>query len=250
MITLIEAKWPAPDSVRAFVSCRSGGVSSAPYHSLNLALHVGDETLSVVENRAVYKQMIGNDVEIHWLNQVHGVKVAQAEKVNMAAEADALVSRQKNTALAILTADCLPVLFCDIRGTAVAAAHAGWRGLARGILENTFAAMDCKSEQVMAWMGPAISVNRFEVGAEVRSTFLDAISLARHPNTEKCFRALVDKPGYFMADLYGLARERLNGLGIKQIFGGDFCTWDQPDLFYSYRRDGITGRMASIIYRV
>lgn len=247
---IIDVSWSAPANIRAFVSCRSGGQSSAPYDSMNLANHVGDDLQAVMANRRRLQKAITDPVAIHWLNQVHGVDVTEVENENIIREADAMVTSRQGTALAILTADCLPVLFCDIDGNKIAAAHAGWRGLAGGILENTFTAMDAKPEQVLAWLGPAISVGHFEVGAEVRQAFLGSVDSGRQKATEQCFKPVGNRPGQYMADLYALAKERLENLGIGKIYGGKFCTWEQEDMFYSYRRDGITGRMASVIYKI
>jgi len=247
---IIDVDWPAPDNVRAFVSGRSGGLSSSPYDSLNLADHVGDDPQLVMANRTLLQQAMVNPVTMHWLSQVHGVDVVEAENTDKPSEADALVTARQGAALAILTADCLPVLFCDTRGSRIAAAHAGWRGLAAGILENTFAAMQTAPQQTLVWLGPAISVDHFEVGAEVRRAFLEAVGAARYSATAQCFRPSNNKSEHYMADLYALAKERLAHLGISKIYGGDFCTWQQSDTFYSYRRDGITGRMASVICRI
>tara|TARA_B110000444_G_C18771443_1_gene562759 strand:+ start:426 stop:1178 length:753 start_codon:yes stop_codon:yes gene_type:complete len=247
MPVIIDLNWPAPANIRAFVTCRKGGSSAFPYDSLNLADHVGDDVQSVIANRSQLQNTIGGTVTIHWLNQVHGVDVVEAGYNSNIIQADAQMTARQGAALAVLTADCLPVLFCDISGTKIAAAHAGWRGLAGGILDNTLTAMDVEPSQVLAWLGPAISARHFEVGAEVRLAFLDAVDSNRFNATNQCFKAVKNNPEQYMADLYALAKERLKYLGVTKVYGGDFCTWEQSDRFYSYRRDGVTGRMASII---
>lgn len=233
--------WPAPLNVRGMQTTRNGGGSSAPYQSLNLALHVGDVPMMVARNRMLLNLLLPS--EPVWLEQVHGKTVVQAEAANCRVEADASVSRHRGAVCVVMTADCLPILFCDQQGTVVAAAHVGWKGLASGVIEATVAALRVPGEQVLAWLGPAISQAAFEVGADVRELFVSAdaasaAAFAPHPdNAEK-----------YYADLYALARLRLQQLGVTRVYGGDRCTYRERDTFFSYRRDGVTGRMASFIW--
>ena len=231
--------WPAPVAVRACVTTREGGVSVAPYAGLNLGNHVGDAPAHVAQNRARVRAAL--PVEPLWLRQTHGLQVADAVLAQVETEADASVARQPNRVCAVMTADCLPVLFCDQAGTVVGAAHAGWRGLADGILEQTVAAMLVPSGQIMAWLGPGIGPDKFEVGEDVRAIFVADLSAA-----SAAFKA--GKPGKWLADIYQLARLRLTRLGVHQVYGGGLCTYTDAARFYSYRRDGVTGRMASLIW--
>ncbi|WP_328188559.1 peptidoglycan editing factor PgeF [Marinobacter sp. OP 3.4] len=240
-LPLIHPDWPAPSRVRALCTTRSGGASSPPWDSFNLGDHVGDNHGDVLENRRRLAHWAHLETEdFHWLQQVHGIDVARLPGENLLA--DAAVTDQPGVVCTILTADCLPVLFCNREGTRVAAAHAGWRGLADGVLENTVAEFDQPS-QVLAWLGPAIGPERFEVGPEVRERFL-AFSRQLDP----CFALSPDRPGHFLADIVGLARFRLQQAGVEAIHGGDWCTVSEPQRFFSYRRDGQTGRMASCIW--
>ncbi|OQX36943.1 MAG: multi-copper polyphenol oxidoreductase [Oceanospirillales bacterium LUC14_002_19_P2] len=237
----LQPDWPAPASVEAFVTTRSGGVSDGPWRSLNLGLRSGDDTDQVLQNRAVLMQDWSMD-KIQWLKQVHGADVARADQGCEEKEADACWSAVSGRACAVLTADCLPVLFCNRSGTRVAAAHAGWRGLAGGVLENTAAVFDDSPDALMAWLGPAISQPCFEVGPEVREAFL-----AHDPEAESAFVA--GQGDRWFADIYTLARQRLTAMGIYDVYGGDYCTVRQEELFFSYRRDGAkSGRLASVIW--
>ncbi|WP_082219405.1 peptidoglycan editing factor PgeF [Massilia sp. NR 4-1] len=249
--------WPGlPANIGVLCTTRLGGVSVAPYGladgvagGLNLGVHVGDDPASVARNRAVLRAEL--PAEPVWLSQVHGIAVADADAAAQAVpEADASVARQAGTVCAILTADCLPVLFCDVRGTVIGAAHAGWRSLAGGVLQETVKAMRAAGAgEVMAWLGPAIGPDRFEVGAEVREAFLDgAGDEASRREVEAAFRLVPGQPGKFLADIYALARSVLRRVGVEQVSGGQQCTVSDPSLFYSYRRDGITGRQASLIW--
>lgn len=230
--------WPVPARVRALITTRAGGTSVGPYASLNLADHVGDDPAAVRANRARLRALL--PAEPVWLEQVHGTDVLCVE-TGGARRADAAVSRTPGTVCAVLTADCLPVLLADRAGTVVAAAHAGWRGLCAGVLERTVAAMDTDPGQLLAWLGPAIGPEAFQVGDEVRAAFLavDAAAAA-------AFRP--DGPGKWRADLYALARQRLARAGVQARYGGGLCTFSDPGRFFSYRRDGTTGRMASLIW--
>lgn len=231
--------WPAPARVKALVTTRTGGTSSAPYAGLNLGDHVGDDPARVAQNRAMLRT--GLPAEPVWLQQVHGIRVLDADGDIASTEADASVTRRADRVCVVLTADCLPVLFCDVEGNVVAAAHAGWRGLLGGMLEATVAAMHVPGADVMAWLGPAIGAQAFEVGDEVRDAFI-----AEHPAASAAFVA--HRPGKWLADIYALARMRLQGIGVTRLYGGGACTYTESARFYSYRREGVTGRMASLIW--
>lgn len=231
--------WPAPANVRALVTTRHGGVSVSPYASLNLGDHVGDDPLAVAANRARLREMLPS--EPVWLNQVHGAGIVNAAQVSGIPQADGSYSRKPGTVCAVLTADCLPVLLCDRAGTVVAAAHAGWRGLANGVVEAAVQSMAVERGEILAWLGPAIGPEAFEVGGEVRETFM---RLA--PEAELAFRP--HKDGKWLADIFLLARQRLARMGISQVFGGGVCTCRDHERFYSYRREGVTGRMGSLIW--
>jgi YfiH family protein len=240
MIPLIEPDWPAPPNVVALGTTRQGGVSDAPWDSLNLGDHVGDTAEAVVENRRRLQRALPDAARVQWLHQVHGTGVVVAGQV-AAPEADACWSGTPGQACAVLTADCLPVLLTDTDGTVVAAAHAGWRGLCAGVIEATIAALPCAPGALMAWLGPAIGPSAFEVGAEVRAAFLAGAASA-----EACFRPS-PRAGHYFADLGALARQRLAGAGVAAVYGGGCCTFSEPERFFSYRRDGQTGRMATLI---
>ncbi len=233
--------WPAPRTVRALASSRVGGVSVAPYSGLNLAMHVGDDPQAVADNR---RQLAGLlPAEPLWLTQVHGTRVQVAEDYTPGVQADACVAHTPGLVCVVLCADCLPVLFCDEGGTVVAAAHAGWRGLAAGVLEATVAAMDVAPGRLMAWFGPAIAQPAFEVGAEVRGVFV-----GHDAKSAEAFLAQENGSGKWLCDLTALARLRLAAAGVTRLIGGGPCTFSDPRRFYSYRRDGVTGRMATLIW--
>lgn len=238
-LDFILPDWPAPDRVRALQSTRWGGVSLGAYASLNLGDHVGDDPAAVAINRARMAALM--PAEPLWLQQVHGVAVAAAESARSGDPADAAVACVPNRVCAVMTADCLPVLLCDRAGTVVAAAHAGWRGLCAGVLEATVAAMRRPGEELLAWLGPAIGPGAFEVGEEVRSAFV-----AADPAADQAFAAR--DGGKWLADIWMLARQRLAALGVNEVHGGGMCTVNEPERFFSYRRDGITGRMATCIW--
>ncbi|MFO7603317.1 MAG: peptidoglycan editing factor PgeF [Gammaproteobacteria bacterium] len=237
----IRPDWPAPARVQAVSTTREGGVSPPPYAGFNLATHVGDRSEHVADNRRQLRQTLGLASEPCWLQQVHSNRVVVAQPTAAPVEADASVTRQSGPVCVVMTADCLPVLFCDRAGSVVAAAHAGWRGLADGILEQTLAAMQVPATEVMAWLGPAIGPTAYEVGVEVRDTFVSA-----SPAAAPAFVA--SRAGHWWMDLYQLARQRLQAAGLSQFYGGDHCTHTERERFYSYRRDGVTGRMASLIW--
>lgn len=235
--------WPAPPNVHARVTTRAGGVSVGPYASFNLGDHVGDDPTAVAANRTVLRQLV--PAEPIWLNQVHGIRCVDAAAVRDT-EADASFTRAPNTVCAVLTADCLPLLLCNKGGTVVAAAHAGWRGLAAGVIEAAVAAMGVPAESLLTWLGPAIGPDHFEVGGEVRELFM-----AHDAAAAEAFRPRPN--GKWLCDIYALARQRLAGLGVRRSFGGNeagagFCTVRERERFYSYRRDGTTGRFASLIW--
>lgn len=238
----IEPDWPAPARVKALSTTRQGGVSSAPFDSLNLGHHVGDDPAAVTANRAALLDTLPPGTKIQWLEQVHGTDVIQATGADSYPKADASICRQPGIACAIMTADCLPVLLCNRAGTTVAAAHAGWRGLLNGILEATIATMGEPPGELLAWLGPAIGPNAFEVGPEVQAAFT-----AHAAASDSCFLASPNRDGHFLADIYSLARQRLTSAGVSAVYGGAECTLTDAPRFFSYRRDGQTGRMATLI---
>lgn len=238
-IEVVRPDWPAPPNVHAFTSTRNSGFSLGSWDSLNLGTNCGDDPKCVEKNRQSLLRMLPS--EPPWLNQVHGTEVIGWEKAKGGrAEADAIVSSETGQVCAVLTADCLPVTFCNQIGTRIAVAHAGWRGLASGVLENTILAMDCRPSDLMAWLGPAIGSRAFEVGSDVVDAFVNS-------NAENgiAFKPHRDR---WLADLYQLARLKLARAGITKISGGVYCTYEEDDRFYSYRRDGLTGRLATVIW--
>lgn len=243
MTKLIVPEWPMPKGVAACSSTRTGGVSEGAWESLNLGAHCGDDLNHVEENRKrlfAAGQLPSKPV---WLEQVHGTAVLSLTgEPYDSKRADASYSNTPGTVCAVMTADCLPVLFCNRAGTEVAAAHAGWRGLCAGVLEETVSCFADNADNILAWLGPAIGPQAFEVGAEVREAFM-----AHDPQAEYAFRPAGEK---YMADIYQLARQRLTHLGINHIYGGDRCTFTEKDDFFSYRRDKTTGRMASFIWLI
>jgi YfiH family protein len=243
----IEPQWPAPPSVLAMCTTRIGGASAIPYDGFNLALHVGDDPGVVAGNRQLLLRRLPADSRIQWLDQVHSADVVAASDDASCPAADASFSCEPGMACAVLTADCLPVLFTSVQGDCVAAAHAGWRGLQAGVLENTVAAMDVAPNQLLAWLGPAIGRAAFEVGPEVRQAFMDAAGATETHSVDACFIPSASRASHFHADLYRLAGLRLRSLGVSRIFGGNYCTFSEANRFYSYRRDGQCGRMASLI---
>jgi YfiH family protein len=245
---VITPEWPVPSRVKAFITTRRGGVSLAPFNDFNLALHVGDVEQAVNANR-LDLAAFGIPSSIQWLEQIHGVDVLDIAQSTSTQKADALTTRSHNLVCAILTADCLPVFFANTTGTRVAVAHAGWRGLAAGILERTAAFFDAADGEILAYLGPAISRQHFEVGEEVKQAFLQSSSSTHIRSAiEKSFSPSRRGAQHYYADLYQLARIKLHAVGIEKVFGGSYCTYEQAELFYSYRRDGQTGRMGSLIY--
>ena len=235
----IVPEWPAPPNVHAFQTTRLSGGSHAPYASFNLGTHVGDHPLVVSRNRMQLQPLLPS--EPVWLNQVHGIKVADAGHAGCLPEADASFSTHRGAVCVVMTADCLPLILCDDNGSVVAAAHAGWRGLCDGVIEATVQSMQVPPSTLMAWLGPAIGPEKFEVGDDVRSAFL-----AKDAQAASAFKAGAD--GKWMADLYQLARLRLNAMGVKRVYGGNLCTYSDEQQFFSYRRDGVTGRMGTFIW--
>ncbi|TIH09844.1 peptidoglycan editing factor PgeF [Pseudomonas leptonychotis] len=234
----LTPQWPAPARVRTCVTTRSGGVSLAPFDNCNLGEHVSDDPQAVAKNRQRLVSLLG--CKPAWLQQVHGVTVVEANPA-LVPEADASWTSTPGMACTVMTADCLPVLFCDRAGTRVAAAHAGWRGLAGGVLEATLDKLAVPADQVLVWLGPAIGPQAFEVGAEVREAFV-----GQHAHAAAAFQPGAN-PGKFMADIYQLARIRLAARGVEAVCGGDFCTVNDSR-FFSYRRSAQTGRFASLIW--
>ena len=239
--SFIKATWPAPSFVRAYVSTRIGGKSNQPFDSLNLGLHVQDDPSIVLQNRHLFASCIDMPNSAVWLNQVHGTDVVSLPIDNIPKSSDAAFSETKDQVCAVLTADCLPVFFCNKSGTQVAVAHAGWRGLCAGVLEATLERFEEK-DTVMVWFGPAIGPTAFEVGGEVREAFMSVL-----PEAEAAFKATQGKDKW-LGDLYLLARQRLIAAGVTEFYGGDYCTFSDEATFFSYRRDVKTGRMASVIW--
>ncbi len=233
--------WPAPRGVRAFVTTRAGGVSRGDYASMNLGLSSGDEPANVERNRAIVRAELPSDPV--YLVQIHGTEVADLDRVAAGERprADAAVTAERGRAATVLIADCMPLLLCDRAGRRVAAAHAGWRGMAAGVIENAVASLHANPDDVIAWMGPAIGPDAFEIGPEVREAFL-----ATDAEAHGAFRA--HTPGKYLADLYTLARRRLAAIGVTSVHGGGFCTFHEPRRFFSYRRVNASGRMGAFIW--
>jgi hypothetical protein len=241
-LEFIIPNWPAPANVHALQTNRSEGYSHAPYDSFNLGDHVKDNPIHVAQNRQLLSKYLPS--EPVWLHQVHGTHIVDAAQTSCVPDADASFTTRKNVVCVTMTADCLPVLLCDTTGTVVSAVHAGWRGLCDGALEASIhkvcRAANIESNQLMAWLGPAIGPNAFKVGAEVRAQFI-----AIDAQAEIAFKPHGDK---YLGDIYKIATQRLNNLGVTQIYGGDHCTFTEEETFFSFRRDGDTGRMATLIW--
>ena len=236
--------WPAAPQVRAVSTTRHGGFSRGPYASMNPAAHVGDDPATVLANRKMLQQVLQLPAEPRWLQQVHGTTVLDAGDPVAAGEgpvADAAYCSQTGVVCVVLTADCLPILLCDVAGRHVAALHAGWRGLAAGVIEQTIETMKQPGETLLAWLGPAIGPDAYPVGDEVRDVFL-----AHNKRAAAAFQPGPD--GSWMADLYRLARQRLAERGVTAIYGGHECSFTDAERFFSYRRDGVTGRMSTLIW--
>jgi len=243
VVDWIRPDWPAPPPVKSVITTRHGGFSAAPYQGLNLGDHVGDAPVEVARNRAWLSRQLALPSEPHWLQQVHGCHVLECgqDLVPGRMAADAATSSQPGQVCAVLTADCLPLLICNRSGSRVAAVHAGWRGLAAGVIERALSGFDAGPGELLVWLGPAIGPAAFEVGDEVRETFV-----SKNPADEAAF--LPSSPGHWLADIYQLARNRLAPWRPGFVGGGDDCTYSEEARFFSYRRDGITGRMAALIW--
>lgn len=242
--------WPAPANIRTMITTRFGGISKPPYDRFNLGGHVGDEEAAVQHNRKLLSDDIGGATQFQWIRQVHGNDVLVLDKalVDESTEADAIYTRADELACGVLTADCLSVFFCEAGGNEIAVAHAGWRGLAGGVLQNTLAKFRAESADIMVYLGPVIGPCHFEVGEEVRDAFLD-LELDEIDNQQDILFQQEDETGKWMGDLYAIARIILASKGIKQVYGEPLCTYCEFDRFYSYRRDGETGRFASLIWK-
>ena len=244
MLTLhpdwILPDWPAPKRIRAIITTRKGGASRGEFASLNLGQRTGDDPQAVAANRTRLRGVLPQ--EPRWLKQVHGSRVVVADEVTTPPEADASVARQPGTVCAVMIADCLPVLLADASGNVVAAAHAGWRGLAAGVVDATVQAMGAAPDNVLAYLGPCIGPTAYEVGADVHDAFV-----AGDPESGPAFSP--HRPGKWLADLHMLARRALARAGVTRIYGGVQCTYSNPERFYSYRRERTTGRMAALIWR-
>jgi purine-nucleoside/S-methyl-5'-thioadenosine phosphorylase / adenosine deaminase len=243
----LTPNWQAPNNIRALTTLKRGGYSRGSYQGLNLATHVGDEPEAVSINRRLLVSCLNLPAEPKWLNQVHGTLVASGNALSCLPEADASISRNVDEVCAVLTADCLPILLCDLKGTCVGAVHAGWKGLAAGVIESTVKQLSVSVETLMAWLGPAIGPDAFEVGKDVVDIF------KKSPvDSKKAFTKINAQT--WKANIYTLAKMRLEALGITQIYGGEYCTYTENDRFYSARqtihtRKAPTGRMATIIWR-
>jgi YfiH family protein len=241
-LPFIVPNWPAPTNVKALQTTRNGGLSLSPYASLNLGGHVNDDPLAVAANRQLLSPFLPS--EPVWVNQVHGTRVIDAAKSGCLEDADASFANIANVVCVTMTADCLPVLLCDRSGSVVAAVHAGWRGLCDGIIEAAITSMAVQTQDILAWLGPAIGPQAFEVGPEVRQQFIE-----KGAEAEIAFSAVGNK---WLCDIYAIAQQRLRKTGVSQIYGGgineNFCTYTDKARFFSYRRDQITGRMASLIW--
>lgn len=241
----ITPDWPAPTRVRALSTTRNGGHSRAPYASFNLSDYVGDAPDAVAHNRKQLQKQGGLPSAPHWMQQVHGTHVLKLDNLSSQSvtpiEADAAITLARGVVCAVLTADCLPILLCDAAGTRVGAVHAGWRGLANGVVEAALKRLNVRAGQTLAWLGPAIGAEAFEVGDDVRDVFVSDA-----PASSTCFRAYA--PGKWHADLFQLARVRLQRAGVTEIFGGGRCTFRNAQEYFSYRREQVTGRMATLIW--
>lgn len=239
----INPNWTVPKNIHAFTTTREGGVSLTPYFSFNLGDHVGDNKSAVKTNRTLLVEKFGLPQTPIFLTQTHSTRVIQLPYSGKNLEADAVYTNVPNQVCAVMTADCLPVLFTTTSGTEVAAAHAGWRGLCDGVLEETVKCFQAKPEGIVAWFGPAIGPTAFQVGIDVVKQFI-----AIDEKAKLAFQPDAIEEGKYLGNLYQIATQRLNNLGITQIYGGNHCTFNEKELFFSYRRDNQTGRMASVIW--
>ena len=243
--SLIRPVWPVAARVKAFSTLRGpGGVSNHAFSSFNMGLRSGDEPAAVQMNRELLRLSVDLPSQPYWLNQVHGLEVFEAKaapQLGTEPVADAAVCFTSNVVLAVLSADCLPILLCNREATAIAAIHAGWRGLSAGVIEQTIEKMRQPGKNLLAWLGPAAGPRAYEISTEVRDAFIQFDAAA-----EFCFSPI--RPGHWLMDIYALARQRLRKLGVQRVFGADYCSISQSEKFYSYRREGQTGRMATMIY--
>jgi len=248
-IDVITPQWPAPANVAAAITLRTGGCSREPFEHSNLALHVEDNPEDVLVNRESLVQSLELPAQPLWLEQCHGTDLAYAPEATGTPRADGSYSDQTGVVCSVLTADCLPVLLCDRAGSQVAAVHAGWRGLCGGILRKTVTTFKQAPEQLLAYLGPAIGPQVFEVGGEVLQAFLDNAQNRHHQQAiEAAFTLQRSKTDKYLADLYALARAELAASGVTRVYGGEYCTYSDPQRFYSYRREPVTGRNASLIW--
>ncbi|MDD9889450.1 MAG: peptidoglycan editing factor PgeF [Gammaproteobacteria bacterium] len=244
---VLSADWPAPKNIHAFVTTRNGGISEGAYGTFNLANHVGDAPLAVAGNRDLLREALPARIFFQWMDQVHGSDVKTIASAGTVITADGLVTQESAIACCVLTADCLPILLTNQSGTEIAAVHGGWRGLRAGILHSVIDSMRSKPDEIMAWLGPAIGPCHYQVGLEIREAFLKESAEDEAESVSRCF-SQSDDPEKLQFDLYALARFRLGRLGVSSLYGGSFCTHCDEKKFYSFRRDGVTGRMASIIF--
>jgi hypothetical protein len=240
MIETIQPNWSAPATIQAFCTTRLGGVSTAPFDSLNLALHVGDDPARITQNRKMLREQLKLPAEPCWINQTHGTQTVILEQ-DVSRDADAAVTRVAGTIAVVMTADCLPILLCNRAGSEVGAIHAGWRGLQAGVVQSALAMMNSPNHQLMAWIGPGISQACFEVGDEVRTAFIDSM-----PDAQTFFSA--NRRGHWQCDLAGLAEQVLKAQGVGEVGRDAHCSYRDADRFYSYRRSATTGRMAALIW--
>lgn len=247
---MIQPQWPTPSNVRAVITTRQGGVSENIYSSFNLGAHVKDDPEKVAINRKLLISQLDLKKAPQWLEQVHGNKVVEAKDDGLVRTADACFTTEKDLACIVMTADCLPVLICDKNGTQVAAVHCGWRSLAQSILEKTIGKFSVQAKDLLVYLGPAISKTHFEVGMDVLEAFFESSRSTQHTDQIAAAFSPGKRPLHFYADIYALAFAELQSLGVNHIYGGGECTFTQSDQYYSYRRDGITGRMASLIWLV
>lgn len=240
-LRFLRPRWDAPKNVRAIVTTRQGGASGGPYASFNLAEHTGDDPAHVRANRALLRETLELPAEPMWLEQIHGIVVLDVSGANPKRTADGAYTDRAGVVCAVLTADCLPIFLCNRLGTEAALVHAGWRGLAAGVVDTALARFRAPRAELIAWLGPAIGAKAYEVGSEVRDAFVVGDSAANEAFTKR-------PTGKWSMDLYTIARQRLSAAGVRLIAGGDYCTATQADVFFSYRRDGVTGRMASLLW--
>lgn len=240
MIETIQPNWSAPSRIRACCTTRLGGVSAAPFDSLNLALHVGDDPAQVAQNRKLLREQLELPAEPCWINQTHGTRTVTLER-DASRDADAAVTRVPGSVAVVMTADCLPILLCNQAGSEVGAVHAGWRGLQAGVVQSALATMNSSAHQLMAWIGPGISQACFEVGDEVRTAFIDTM-----PHAKSFFSA--SRQGHWQCDLAGLAEQVLKAQGVAEVYRDSYCSYRDSDSFFSYRRSATTGRMACLIW--